>query len=111
MQATVEAPRRKPVTGPIRPPKNRPDKKVFLEAELWARLADAAVFHEEVYALLGKDEATSRNDIIEWWLDWAEEQFWKDLGGRPTSKSDRAAKAEKYAAKLRADQEAKTAKK
>ena len=103
--ADVQAPRRKPaVSGPIRPPRKiRPDKRVFLEAEMWEQLSDTAKFHEEAYAELDNGESVSRNDIIETWLAWAEVEFWKALGGRPASKADRAAKVKLYAEKLKAE--------
>lgn len=113
-QAQAVPPKRKPnLSGPIRPPKtSRTDKKVFLLDELWERLSETAKFHTDTYESMGEREVVSRNDWIETELEWAEGQFWKALGGRPTSKSDRAEKLKKYAETLRADQVAReTAKK
>lgn len=112
-QAQAVPPKRKPnLSGPIRPPKtSRTDKKVFLLDELWERLSETAKFHTDTYESMGEREVVSRNDWIETELEWAEESFWKPLGGRPTSPADRKAKLALYAEMLRADAKAKSAKK
>lgn len=106
--ATKSEKTRKPsVPGPdLRPRKKRTDKRVFLDDALWDRLTDTAEFHSEVFKMMGADEAVSRNDIIEAFLEWADNAYWEDKGGRPAKgdKVGRADKARRHAEKLKSEQ-------
>jgi len=79
----------------------RPDKRVFLPPELWEGLSRAAKFHEEAFAKMDRHESVSRNDIIESFLTWALDTYWKDKGGEPLpSGPDREKKVAAFAAKM-----------
>lgn len=106
------APKTRPVvkTNPrsvptLLPKERRPDKRVFLSEELWTHLSAAARFHEETFKKMGREQAVSRNDIIENFLEWALETYWDDKGGEPT-KSDRESKIAAFAARLEKEETA-----
>lgn len=87
----------------------RPDKRVFLPAEMWEELSRAAAFHEEAFKKMGRDEAVSRNRIIENFLEWALETYWDGKGGEPpASGPEREKKVAAFAAQMeREEKEAK----
>jgi hypothetical protein len=94
--------RRAPVlSGPQLIPKPRVSRQVFLAREQWAGLKETAKFHAAVFKELQSNEGLTRNDLIEWFLEWAEGAYWEQIGGRPTSKEDWEAKVKKHADQLR----------
>lgn len=100
MQTLTVRMRRMP--GPdLDPTSKRLERRVFLEADLWERLTNCSEFHQRVFDHLGVKETVSRNDIIASFLDWAEQAYWDDKGGKPTSKTDFEAKAKRHAEKKR----------
>lgn len=102
-QPTVKAQRSAP--GP-RPKEMRIDKRVFLFRDLWERLSEVAEFHSDTFKAADRAESVSRNDIIEDFLEWAEERYWADKGGKPVSDSDRAKKLEAFAERLKKEMDA-----
>jgi hypothetical protein len=92
----------------VLPKTRKVERRVFLEAELWKRLSDAAEFHTEAFkAIEGVDETVSRNDLIESFLKWALGQFWEAKHGEPTSETDRKKKVAAFAVELKAKLDAK----
>lgn len=99
---SVETPK-EPVTvsaPDLRPRKKLVRKPVFLPQEVWDQLQECADFHGEVFREMGDDEKVSRNDIIQSFLKWAIDAYWKDKGGKPTNEKDRAAKVKRHAERL-----------
>lgn len=109
---TMGAPKRSPVPKPPKMlPRTKPiDRKVYLDAERWAQLMDAARFQTEAFAAAGSTESVSRNDIVDFLLGWALDAFWEGKGGKPLSVEDRAKKVEAEAARIRKEIEARKAK-
>jgi hypothetical protein len=83
------------------PQPTRPDKRVFLPEEMWSALSRAAEFHEEAFKKMGRDEAVSRNRIIENFLEWALDTYWEDKGGEPPATGpEREKKLATFAAQM-----------
>lgn len=108
----VEATKTRPMAKTVRsapgplPKAKRPDKRVFLPATLWESLSEVAAFHEETFKAMGRDESVSRNDIIEDFLKWAEDEYWSDKGGKPKTAAERSKKIADYAKQLRKEEDA-----
>lgn len=84
------------------PKKKMKASPVYLPLETWAALDEIADFHSDVFAAI-KDAASSsvsRNDIIKSLLDWGIAAYWKQVDGRPETKSERDAKVKKHAEAL-----------
>ena len=93
--------RRLTVSSPVLLPKKKVlDRRVFLSADLWAELSEAAEFHQAVFSAMGADETVSRNDVVAAFLQWAVVAYWEDKGGKPTSKADAETKAKRHAEQL-----------
>jgi hypothetical protein len=83
-------------------PVERDEKRVFLKPAMWRDLEDTAAFHSEAYSEMGIKGTVSRNDLVEGFLDWALESFWKDKNGRPKNAADRKKKVAAFADQLKA---------
>lgn len=91
--------------GPnLLPTRLLPPKKVVIEEGLWAELQELAEFHQATFKKMGSADKVSRTEVVDTFLRWAVEQFWKDRGGKPTNESDRDKKAGDYAAFLKKQQ-------
>jgi len=92
--------RRKAVTTPSVPLKSKPkttDRRVFLTPEVWADLTATAKFHTLAFKEMGHKQSVSRNDVIESFVGWALEEFWRDKGGRPANEKEALEKARRWA--------------
>lgn len=78
-------------------PKQRDEKRLFLEPAMWAELEDLADFTNAAYGELKIKGALSRNDIIEKLVEWGLEAFWDARGGRPKSAAEKKRKTSEYA--------------
>lgn len=107
LPALPPAPRKTPpVPGPkLLPNKATVARQVFLTEKMWEELKEAARFHSDLFKELKSSEGVSRNDLIDFFLEWALEAYWKEKGGKPTSKDDWDRKVIRAAEQVRAEWE------
>lgn len=86
----------------LMPDEKKIDRKVFLVPEQWERLSAIAEFHGLAFKKMGRDQSVSRNDIIENFLQWAEDEYWAEKGGKPKNFPDREKKIAAFAERLKA---------
>lgn len=82
-------------------PANLIQRLVSFDPDDWAELKEIAEFHSDVFKKMGADQNASRQDMHAALMKWAIDEYWKDKGGKPTSKADWAEKAEKFSHRLK----------
>lgn len=89
-------------SGPsIVPPRLATPKKVVLADDLLKRVDQVAKFYDDVFRKMGaKDPSTSRTEVVDEFMRWAIDQFWKDRGGEPQTGEERSRRVAQYAGEL-----------
>lgn len=93
------------LSGPSLLPSNLIQRLVSFDPDDWAELKTIAEFHSDAFKAMDAEQNVSRQDIHAAFIKWAIEEYWKDKGGKPSSKTDWAEKAQRHGNKLKKELE------